>query len=599
MGSFTRYPFNKLAFLLLGVFLLFPKVKDKIEIRAKYILYSEDHKYLYASGAVEVKIGKEKIKTETLYYSVRRREGVALGNTSFRGNSFHLMIFKIEKERLKWRGLRFGKKLESFGKDLPLPKLILPQDLMKAALYFEAKKVLIDKYGKVKGWQVQPYVLGAPSLPLPSLVLDLGNPPPKTHLRPGSFRFTREEGAIAGVALDIKEKIYDGSYELKYFERELFKIPGTPRGIIFYGYGSLRKRGKPSLLDNSIFYTSEGKYLDFSLSTSREGKVFSFFLQNRLSSRQYEKPHYWLSTALRFQKYRWFQPEVSLGWDYKNSYTLTLNTYMTPAKNLNLNLSWSRNNQETSYVTTRTETSSLHLSYSPSIFNFSSSATFSKDLMEKTSRKDISLNLNLRPFSLLMGSVSASVRTFFLFSEFPYGNGYEEKISPGLRLSLSSYGLSLPLGFSLSPSLDFYQIWDKGKTSWTEVNTFIDLERSIWKFQLALEFNMNSRLKATGFWVEGYHNYFVNLGLRFHNMASTLRATFFMNKELALERINLNGDLGLIWGIRLRFFALYNSFTEKLSIFEGYLEKNFRNALKIQVGYSLSYKKYFFRVIPL
>ncbi len=583
----------------MGAFLLFPEVKGKIEIRAKYILYSEDHKYLYAAGAVEVRIGKERIGAETLYYSVNRKEGVALGNVVFRKKSFDIVVFRLDAKKLRWRGVRFGKELKSSGDNLPLPQLVPPSELMKAALYFEAKRVVINEYGKVKGWKVQPYVLGAPSIPLPSLVLDMGKPPPKTHLRPGSLRFTREEGAMVGVALDIKEKIYDGSYEIKYFERELFKIPGTPRGIIFYGYGSLRKRGKPSLLENSIFYTSEGKYLDFSLSTFREGKLFSFSLQNRLSSREYEKPHYWLSSSLRFKKYRWFQPEVSIGWDYKKSYTLTLSTYMAPAKKLNLYLNWNRNFQETSYVTTRTETSSFRLSYSPSIFNFSTSATLSRDLMEKTSRKDLSLNLDLRPFSLLMGSVSASLSAFFLFSKFPYGKVYEEKISPGFNLRLSSYGLSLPLGFSVSPSLEIHQIWERDKTSWSEVNTFLNLERSLWKFQLSLQFNMNSRLKASGLWVEGYHNYFVNLVILFHNRASSVRATLFMNRELALKRINLNGDLGLLWGVRFRFFALYNSLTEKLSIFEGYLEKNFRNALKIQIGYSLSYRKYFFRVIPL
>ncbi len=571
---------------------------NQLEIKASYILYSQDHKYIYACGGVEAKVEGRRIRADYFYYSIRAKEGQATGAVEFNGKKYDILVFKLSK-KFKWMGINFGKKIEKTGDRLSLPTLKSPDELRKAAVFFEAHRITVGKYGKVKGWDVQPYVLGAPSIPLSSFVLDPGSPPPKTNLRLGTLRFTREDGAMVGLVLDLKEKIYRGRYETRYFERELFKLSGEPRGIIFSGYGSLGRKGRTPWMENSLFYTTEGKYLDFSLYSRREGKLFLFVMQNRVSSRQSEKPYYWLSSSLRFKKYRWFQPEISLGWDYKSSYQVSLATYINPHPSLHMDLSWMKNQQVTSYTTTSTSTSSFHVSYNPSIFNFSASALLSKDLLEKTKRKDISLNLNFRPLSLLQESLWAGFQFFFMFSSFPYGKDYYEKLSPGMRVSLTSSGYSLPLGLIFLPTLDINQTWERGKTSWTEFNYFLSFQKEMGNFILALEINGNSRYKLQQLWVEGTSNVFINGRVRWRTAHSSASAVFYFDRSMSLERINIRGDISLFWELSFRFFSLYNQRLRKITIFEGYIEKNLRGAIKVQLGYSLSHKKYFVRVIPL
>ncbi len=596
MGRFTRFPWIKGGIFFLLLSLVFPGVLLKIE--ASYILYSQDHKYIYASGGVKVQVKGKNIKCDFLYYSVREKEGEALGDVVFMEKKYDLLVFKLGR-KVEWMGMILGEEIKREGKRINLPRIKSPEELRGAALFFEAHRVTVGEYGKVKGWDVQPYVLGAPSIPFKTLVLDHGNPPPKTNIHLGTLRFTREDGAMVGLVLDIKEKIYNGRYEARYFERGLFKLPGSPRGILLSGYGTLGKKGKNPWLEDSFFYTTEGNYLDLSLYSRREGKFFLFTVQNRVSSRQYEKPYYWLSSTLRFKKYKTFQPEISVGWNYRDSYRLSLATYINPHPSLHMDLSWTRNLQVTSYTTTSTSTSSFHLSYNPSIFNFSANALLSKDLLERTRRKDMSLNLNFRPFSLLQESLSAGFQFFFMFSSFPYGNGYYRKVSPGFRISLSAAGYSLPLGFSFIPSLDINQTWESGKISWTEFNYFLSLQRQMWKFTFSLELNGNSRYKLQNFWIEGTNNLFMNWRIMWRTSGSSASAVFYFDREMNLERVNLRGDLPLVCNTRLRFFSLYNHRLGKITIFEGYIEKNFRGAIKVQVGYSLSHKKYFVRVIPL
>lgn len=597
MERFIKYRFFKAGiFFILSLFLL---SKQVLKIKADYIIYSHDDKYLYASGSAIIQIGEEKITGTRFYFSIPEWNGLVAGDVVFRGKKYDLVFLYIKKGKLLWQGIVFGGEIKFEGEKLSPPLLKFPDELKKAALYFEARQISVDENGRVKGSYVQPYTLGTPSIPVKNLILDLGKPPEKTNIRPGTLRYSREEGAFLGVMLDVKGKFYQGLYEFEYFERGIFKIPGEKRGIIFSGYGGFGKKGNKHLLDNSIFYTTSGKYLDFSLSTSREGKVFAFFTQTRISTREYEKPYYWVSSSLRFKKYEYFQPEIQAGWNYRDSYTLGVLADITPFKNVKMNLAWMKSYLEEPSLTTNTQTTQVKISYNPSIFNFTTSANVTDDLVEKTRRKDLSMNLDFTTVEFLEKSFSISFSAFLMFSKFPYGQDYSEKFSPGVRINLSGVGFEIPLGFIFTPGVDINQIWEEGKPAWTEFNYFMSVHKELWKFKISADLSMNSRYKSGGFWVEGYNNYFINGKFEFLSGASSINSVFYFNREFELERISLTGDLGLPLDFRFRFFSIYNSFQGKVSTLEAYLEKNLRNAIKVQIGYSLIMKKYFFRIIPL
>ncbi len=597
MGNFTNYRFFKiLILLLLSTCMVSGEV---LKVKGGYVLYSADDKYIYASGNLHIELLGNSVQGKRFYFDLKRWEGLIAGDVKFSGKEYDMMILKVKKKKLLWMGIRFANEVKTEGKGLSLPEFKYPEDLKKAAIYFEAREITVNERGRVKGTNVLPYALGAPSLPMHYMILDLGKPPDRTHLRPGTLKYTQEEGAFIGVILDVKEKAYRGTYELRYFERGLFKIPGDPRGIIFSGSGSFGKKGKPSLIDNSVFYTTMGKYMDFILSSLREGKLFEFRIQNRVTTRETEKPHYWFSSSLKFKKFKFFQPVVEVGWNYYSSYVIGISTDIIPVKNSILNLSWVKNVQEDHDIITKTEVSSIRFSYTPSIFNLNLNASLTDDLVERTLRKDMSMNLSFKPVPFLQKTFSLTVEGFFMFSRFPYGKDYSEKLSPGLRFSLSSEGFILPGGAELLPGIDVNQMWERGKTSWTEFNYFLGLKKNIWKFTLGVDLSLNSRYKSGGFWVEGYNNYFVNGRIEFKNQGSYITTIFYFNDKMELERVSSMGDVGLFFGFRFRFFSIYNNLRGRITTVETYLEKNLRNAIKLQVGYSLNLKKYFFRVIPL
>lgn len=597
MGNYTNYRFIKASIFFILTILCFSD--EILKVKEGYVLYSLDDKYVYASGDLHIEVLGRSIIGKRFYFDLRKWEGVLAGDVKFNNKKYDILVLEIKDKKLQWMGMSFGEEIKREGRRLKIPVFKYPDELRKAAIYFEAKEITVNELGRVKGVNVIPYALGAPSLPMKYMVLDLGKPPDKTHLRPGTLRYTQEEGAFAGVVLDVREKIYRGAYELKYFERGLFKIPGDPRGIIFSGSGSFGRKGKPSILDNSVFYTTMGKYMDFILSSTREGKLFEFRIQNRVTTREGEKPHYWFSSSLRFKKLKFFQPVVEVGWNYYSSYVLGVSTEIIPVKNSMLSLSWVKNTQEDHEIITKTEVSSLRFSYTPSIFNLNLNASLTDDLIERTLRKDMSMNLQFKPVFFLEKSFSLTLESFFTFSRFPYGDSYSEKVNPGLRISLSSEGFLLPAGFEFLPGVDINQMWEKGKTSWTEFNYFLGLKKPLWKFTLGVDFSLNARYKSGGFWVEGYNNYYLNGRIEFKNQGSFITTVFYFNDKMELERISSMGDIGLFLGFRVRFFSIYNNLRGRLTTLETYLEKNLRNAIKLQLGYSLNLKKYFFRVIPL
>lgn len=597
MGNYTNYRFIKATIFLFLAIMCFSD--EILKVKGGYVLYSLDDKYIYASGNLHIEILGRSITGKRFYFDLKKWKGMIVGEVKFSSRKYNLLVLKVKNKELQWMGMIFGKEIEREGAKLKIPVFKYPNELKKAAIYFEAKEITVNELGRVKGVNVLPYAFGAPSLPMKYMVLDLGKPPDKTHLRLGTLRYTQEEGAFVGVVLDVKERIYRGVYEFKYFEKGLFKIPGEPRGIIFSGSGSFGKKGKPSILDNSIFYTTVGKYMDFILSSTREGKLFEFRIQNRVTSREREKSHCWFSSSLRFKKLKFFQPMVEIGWNYYSSYVLGISTEIIPVKNSTLSFSWVKNTQEDHEIVTKTEVSSLRFSYTPSIFNLNLNASLANDLIEHTLRKNMSMNLQFKPVSLLENSFSLTLESFFMFSRFPYGEDYSEKVNPGLRISLSGEGFLLPAGFELLPGLDINQMWEKGKTSWTEFNYFLGLKKTLWKFTLGLDFSLNARYKSGGFWVEGYNNYYLNGRIEFKNQRSSITTLFYCNGKMELERISSMGDIGLFLGFRVRFFSIYNNLRGRVTTLETYLEKNLRNAIKLQLGYSLNLKKYFFRIIPL
>ncbi len=597
MGKYTSCLFIRTLFVLLLAFALFPK--ELMKIKGEYIIFSRDQKYIYGGGKVEILAGGKIINGDRVYFDLNTWKGIVSGKAVIDEENYDLLVFRFKDGKFSYEGMRFEKKIVKKGKEIIPPRLISPVELRKASVYFEAKEMEVSDKGKIVGKIVIPYVLGAPSIPMKSLLLSMGKPPDKTNLRPGRIRYSKEEGAFLGVVLNLREKLYQGSYELQYFERELFKIPGDKRGIIFSGSGSFGKKGKKPIIENSIFYTTSGKNLDFTFLTSKQGKSFDFYISQRGTTNEAQKPYYWLSSGLKFKKLNFFMPGLEVGWNYCGSYSLNLYSEIHPLKKLSLDLSWAEKNVKGEGLTTKTRTSSARLSYTPSIFTLEAVGNISNDLIQETERKDLTMNLRFPALKFLEDSVSAQLEGFFLFSSFPYGNSRETKYSPGFRFSLDSSGFSLPLGFEFSPNFSVNQVWERGKTSWSEFNYFLDLQKKIWVFVFGGDFTLSSRYKTGGFWVEGYNNFYLKGKIGINSGRTSFFVYFYYNKEFFLERATTSGEIYLPLNFRVRLFSVYNNYTGEISTLEAYLEKDIRHAIRLQLGYSLALKKYFFRVIPL
>jgi hypothetical protein len=600
MGKFIRLFYLSFLFLLIPANILSAGIRY-INFKGDYFIYGEDQAYLYGGGNIIIKIGeKQIIKGNTLYLDIALLKGVLMGKTSLSDGKekkeydeirFTLYPFKFE-------GINYGKKIsEEKGKsEISIIKLLSLKTLKQSAVFYEMKEFKLYKSKKITGKYVIPYIMGLPSFPMKKLTVKKTEIIDRTMFFVKNINYSQSYGLSLISGLKIKSKNIKGDYEFRLFERGFFKLLGEKRGLNISGETGILIKGK-KLLNISSFLSSD--YGSFSFNLYHENNIgFIFYSFNQsISGMKGEKTYSRLSGKIVFKKYKTVIPKFDFQYNYNNSFSYRISTYLKLLKHFDLNLSYNRKKNNEEYVSDSSGFSSS-LNFSSKILSFSSNINLNKDFMNDTLKKDFSLNFKLPSFSFFH-NIDFNLSPFFSFSEFPSNDNVFTKNSFGLNFSIISLGIELPLGITLSPSVNLYQLWEKTERGKTNFNYVFSLEKKVWHFNLGIDYNLSSSYFSDNFWVEGYNLKNLNFKIELENEdIYTFISRFYFNNDYKLENISFRGLIKFPFKIKLSSYAIYNNYNRKMQTFEIFLEKNFRNRFRLQGGYSLLLKRFFIKVIP-
>jgi hypothetical protein len=292
-------------------------------------------------------------------------------------------------------------------------------------------------------------------------------------------------------------------------------------------------------------------------------------------------------------------PSFNFTHDLKRSYSYRVSTPVSLWQKLNLNVSWQRKILKENY---RADTSDFatSLNFNSSIFLLSSNYNFSRNLLEATTRKNFAVNLNLKPLLFLEDNVNINISTFYMFSALPLANQVQERTSPGVNVRIDSVGIAMPLGFELLPSFTFNHLWDDLQENFTDFNYSFALQKKSGVFKGSVAYTLASRYRAKNFWIEGSNRQYINLDFELKNEVDyALLLRFYFNNSLALENISFTGKVNLPFDLSLSSFLLYYSMEEKFQTVEVFIEKVFKNKIRLQGGYSLALKRFFVKFLTM
>jgi hypothetical protein len=126
------------------------------------------------------------------------------------------------------------------------------------------------------------------------------------------------------------------------------------------------------------------------------------------------------------------------------------------------------------------------------------------------------------------------------------------------------------------------------------------LQKKIGKFSGALAYSLASRYRAKNFWIEGNSRQNMNLSFELKDKEDySFLLRFYFNDNLALENISFSGKLNLPYGLTLSSFLLYYNKEQKFQTVEVFIEKIFKNKIRIQGGYSLALKRFFIKFLTM
>ena len=611
MEKFTKFLCLNLVLFSLALFL---GAEETLRFKGDYFLFSDDHSYIYGGGNILLKGGGRQIKGDVLYMDARSLTGVIYGDVrvlettkkqkegeKYEEKKYDAIFFKGMPPR--WLTVSYADEI-TFGGETALKGFFMnfekktPEFLKNSSLYFEFREFRIDKNQKIRARIVVPYMMGLPTVPLKRFTVNRGEREEKTMLAFHNVNYTGVYGLSLSFFLRLREKWQKGDYDIKLYERKLFKLDGVKRGVLFSGKGGVPMK-KKELLDYSVLLNSGEQSFNLRVNHRGDFKYFSYSLSQNISGREEQPTFLEFVSNLTVKKLFIFVPAFTFTHDWKDSYSYKVSTPLKVWKKLNLNIGWQRKILGGTY---RSDTSdfSTSLNFDSKIFRFSSNYNFSRNLVEAYVRKNFSVNLHLKPLRFIEDNVVFDISSYYMFSSLPYGDQTRDRNAQGLNVTVYSEGVSMPLGFQLVPSFTFNHLWDDQQENFTDFNYSAALLKPIGKFTASLAYSLASRYRAENFWIEGNSRQNMNLNFEVKDKEKySFLLRFYYDNALALENISLTGKVGLPFDLTFSSFLLYYSEDKKFRTVEVFIEKVFNNKIRIQGGYSLALKRFFIKFLTM
>lgn len=585
--------------------------QDTLNFSGGYFLFSDDMKYLYGSGSITLKSKNVTIDGDTLYLDVNSLSGVIYGNiTSQPGekpeNKFDAVFFKVFP--LKTLFVTYGEKITQQG-DKSLEKSFLsfkkkaPEELKKGSLYFEFREFRIDGNKKIRAKTVIPYVMGVPTPAVKRFTVNRGKWADKTMFSFNNINYTGLEGLSLSLFLRLKEKPISGDYDIKLYERKLFKLDEPKRGILFSGNSRLFPKSKQrELLGFNTLFNSGDRSYNIKFFHGMSWKYFRYVLSQTISGRKEQPSFSEFRSDFRLKAVKWTAPTFTFTHNLKHSHSYNLKVPLYIGKKLKLGVNWRRKIIDDRNRNYRSDTSDIatSMNFNASFFTLSSNYNYSRNLLQAAIRKNFTVNLKLKPLRFLDRNLVVDLSSFYMFSELPVGGETRTRISPGVTTVFRSAGARLPLGFKLVPAFTFNHLWDNREESFSDFNYSLTLKKDIGYFTASADYALASRYIADNFWIEGNNRQNLHFNLAFddkRNRDYSFLLKFYHNNNLVMENISFTGRVNLPFDIRFSSFLLYYNREKKFQTMEIFIEKTFKKKIKIQGGYSLALKRFFIKFL--
>jgi hypothetical protein len=592
MEKFIKYLCLSLALVMAALPL---DAEETLRFKGDYFLYSDDLGYIYGSGNITIKSRNLELRGDVLYMAADRLCGILYGGDQkydalfFKGIPPKLLQVSLDEQLTLTGEKDLEKSFLEFAKKNP-------EELKQSSLYFEFREFRIDKNEKIKAKTVIPYMMGLPTVPLKRFTVRRGEWAEKTMLAFKNVNYSGIDGLSLAFFLRLREKFVKGDYDIKLYERGLFKMGEPKRGVLLSGKSQLFL-GKKEILDYSALVNSGDQSYNLRLNHRQNFKFFSYSLSQTISGRENQPAFLEFVSEVSVNRLKLIVPRFRFTHDWKKSLSYRVSTPLKLWKPLALNFSWQRKIIDDNY---QSDTSDLgaSLNFNASFFTLSSNYNFSQNLINAAVRKNFSANIRLKPMSFLMNNITLDISSFYMFSELPSAGQTISRVSPGVNIALQSAGAALPLGFTLVPAFTFSHLWDNREENFTDFSYTVSLRKEIGKFSAAIDYALASRYRAGNFWIEGSNRQNMNINFQLKDLDHySFLLRFYYNAALALENISFTGQVNLPFDLRFSSFLLYYNREERFQTMEVFIEKTFKKKIKIQGGYSLALKRFFVKFI--
>jgi hypothetical protein len=524
---------------------------------------------------------------------LRSKEGTA------GGEYWDLVFFKPFP--LKELAVKFKERIQYSGdKNLWNAIDVLgPARLKQSDLYWEFDGCRITKNKVIKARNVFPFVLTLPGPPFKKFSITRGGFPEKSRLYFKNIGISTLDGLSLSLLYRVRAPFARGDYTIKFYERELMDAASdVKRGVMISGENDWLIKGRRFLSFSALANTGDESF-NLDLKHQRDTKHFNYSLAQKVSGRENTPAVYSFTASFWLKKMAFLSPKFEFYHNLKSSYSYQVSTPVRVARRLTFNLDFLRKllREETQVDTTDFSAS---MNFSSSLFDLNSVYHFSENMLQASQTNNFNINLNPKPIRLLDGNVSMSVNPFYAFTTLPGEVDTTTHTTPGINAELKSFGLSLPLGLVLYPTLNISHLWDNLDIDQTNFNYLLSLKRDFGSFGCSLDYSLVSRYRSENFWVEGYNVKNMNFSLEWRKVDRySLGLRLYYNNQLALENVTLSGEVFFPWKIRFSSFFLYYVDPAKFQTVEVFVEKKFSNLFKLQCGYSLSQKRFFVKFFTL
>jgi len=572
-----------------------------LHITGRYFIYSDKVKMVFGCGDIVVRDETLRLRGEVLYYDVSSRRGVlygghASGPEESGSDSADIVYFQGVPPRFHYESL--GERVESRGTGAQRFQLRKPtlEEFRDNAVYFEFRGFNVDSRGRVRAETVIPYIMGMPSMPMRRFTVNRGSLKDRTLFYIQDLNYTRAEGLGLDTRLQLHLHPLRGNFSIIAYERELFRLPGIRRGLLYSGQLALHPK-KSELLNLAIRGNTGERSFNLTLSRSSRIGPLEYKISQQFSDRSGSDLFSEIRAQVILHPFKGFQPQFSFRYNWQRSVAYQIATPLELGKKIRLNLGMERRILREGFESDQMELRA-DFDFQSRWFSLDSGFRINQDMLAKVNRKNFSLQIPFKPISLLGKNIFLTFTPFYLFNSFPSGEESQSSSSPGIRFQARSRGLLLPLGLTLRPSFTLNHIWDGLQEDMTDFRTELALVRRVGGLELAMEYGLASRFRSQGFWVEGTHTRNLSVTGEFRNRnGANLRLRMIMDNDLKPETMTWNGQIRLPWNLRLSSFVIYYIRGDRFQTVEVFIEKVFKHKLKIQGGYSLALRKFFIKLL--